>query len=191
MQMNGRRSLPATTQQAWQALNDPNVLQACIPGCDRFELVADDTYEVGMQLRIGPVSARFGGRVVLSEREPERSYRIAFEGQGGAAGFGKGTSSVHLVPMSDGCELHYDVNASVGGRLAQLGQRLIDAAARQVADDFFKRLEVQIRSTTQIGEVPSLSVEAPATPAVPPRWLWWAGSAGLALVLLWLLTRVG
>lgn len=191
MQMNGRRSLPATTQQAWQALNDPNVLQACIPGCDRFELVAGDTYEVGMQLRIGPVSARFGGRVVLSEREPERSYRIAFEGQGGAAGFGKGTSSVHLVPTSDGCELHYDVNASVGGRLAQLGQRLIDAAARQVADDFFKRLEVQIRSITEIREVPSSSVAAPATPAVPPRWLWWAGSAGLALVLLWLLTRAG
>jgi carbon monoxide dehydrogenase subunit G len=186
MQLTGNRALPATVDQAWQALNDPAVLRACIPGCDRFDAVDGDAYDVGMQLKIGPVSARFSGRVVLSEREPGRGYRLAFEGQGGAAGFGKGTSTVRLTPTAEGCELQYDVSASVGGRLAQLGQRLIDVAARQVADDFFKRFEVQIRAIAEAGA----GAARPMVVTVPPparrvwsRW-WWALPAGLTLVLL-------
>ncbi len=187
MQLTGNRALPATAEQTWQALNDPTVLRACIPGCDRFESLDGDAYDVGMQLKIGPVSARFSGRVVLSEREPGRGYRLAFEGQGGAAGFGNGTSTVRLTPTAAGCELQYDVTASVGGRLAQLGQRLIDVAARQVADDFFKRFEVQIRAIVEADSAqPQAATVSPPARRLRPRW-WWALPAGLALVLLMLL----
>jgi carbon monoxide dehydrogenase subunit G len=188
MQLTGNRALPATAEQTWLALNDPVVLRACIPGCDRFESLDGDAYDVGMQLKIGPVSARFRGQVVLSDREPGRGYRLEFEGQGGAAGFGKGASTVRLTPTVEGCELQYEVNASVGGRLAQLGQRLIDVAARQVADDFFKRFEVQIRAIAEAGSTRSPAAsESPTARHVGPRWWWWALPAALALVLVMLL----
>lgn len=174
MQMTGQRRLAASRPQAWQCLNDPQVLRACLPGCERFErheataapegaapagaghakgeaLGAGSgdastpiAYDVGMRVKVGPVSARFAGRVTLSDLQPPQSYRLAFEGQGGSAGFGRGTSQVRLSECADGCELDYDVTASVGGKLAQVGQRLIDAAARSMADDFFRRFEAEL-----------------------------------------------
>jgi carbon monoxide dehydrogenase subunit G len=141
MQMQGQRTLAVNQEQAWAALNDPDVLKACVPGCDKFEGSAADGYVVGMALKIGPVSAKFSGKVSLSDVQPPQSYKLAFEGQGGAAGFGKGQSAVSLLPTPQGCELNYTVDAQVGGKIAQLGQRLIDGAAKSVADDFFKRFE--------------------------------------------------
>jgi uncharacterized protein len=145
MQMQGQRQLAVSIDQAWAALNDPEVLKSCVPGCDKFEGSATDGYAVGMGLKIGPVSAKFTGKVTLSDVQPPSSYKLAFEGQGGAAGFGKGQSAVSLRPTTSnghpGCELNYTVDAQVGGKIAQLGQRLIDGAAKSVADDFFKRFE--------------------------------------------------
>jgi carbon monoxide dehydrogenase subunit G len=145
MDMQGTRQLAITQQQAWDALNDPAVLKTCIPGCDRVELSGENQYAIGMSLKIGPVSAKFSGKITLSDINPPASYKINFEGQGGAAGFGKGDSAVTLTPNADGCELAYTVHASVGGKIAQLGQRLIDGAAKSMAEDFFKRFDNEMQ----------------------------------------------
>ena len=141
MDMQGSRQLAITQQQAWDALNDPAVLKACIPGCDRVEPSGENQYAIGMAIKIGPVSAKFAGKITLADIVAPESYNINFEGQGGAAGFGKGYSAVKLVPNDAGCELQYTVHASVGGKIAQLGQRLIDGVAKSMAEDFFKRFD--------------------------------------------------
>jgi carbon monoxide dehydrogenase subunit G len=166
MEMLGNRKLGITQQQAWDALNDPETLKKCIPGCDRFELTGDNEYDVGLAVKVGPVSARFKGKVTLSDIEAPNRYRLSFEGQGGVAGFAKGASGVSLKPASDGgegCELDYTVQAQVGGKIAQLGQRLIDGAAKSTADDFFKRFEAEIQS--RYGLAPAAG-EGDAVPAV-------------------------
>jgi carbon monoxide dehydrogenase subunit G len=148
MDMQGSRHLSITQAQAWESLNDPQTLQACLPGCDQFERDPGDAsrYAVRMAVRIGPVSARFTGRVSLGELDPPHGYHLAFEGQGGIAGHGKGSSQVTLAPHEDGgCLLSYTVQAQVGGKIAQLGQRLIDGAAKSMADDFFKRFEAEMQ----------------------------------------------
>ena len=141
MDMQGSRQLAITQQQAWDALNDPAVLKACIPGCDKVEPTGGNQYAIGMAIKIGPVSAKFAGKITLGDIVAPESYSINFEGQGGAAGFGKGNSAVKLVPNDAGCELQYTVHASVGGKIAQLGQRLIDGVAKSMAEDFFKRFD--------------------------------------------------
>jgi carbon monoxide dehydrogenase subunit G len=145
MEMQATRALGVTQEQAWQALNDPEVLKLCIPGCDKVEATAENEYDIGMALRIGPVSAKFKGHISLSDIVPPASYRISFEGQGGPAGFGKGSAQVSLAPNAGGCELAYSVTASVGGKVAQLGQRLIDGAARSLAEDFFRRFDEEMQ----------------------------------------------
>jgi len=145
MEMNGNRRLAITQQQAWEALNDPETLKKCIPGCDKFELTGDNAYAVALAVKVGPVSAKFQGKVQLSEIMPPDGYRLSFEGQGGVAGFAKGSSGVILKPAEDGCDLDYTVQAQVGGKIAQLGQRLIDGAAKSTADDFFKRFEQEMQ----------------------------------------------
>jgi uncharacterized protein len=138
MEMSGEQLIPATQRETWDALNDPQMLKACIPGCEAITLIADNEYQVQMVARVGPVSAKFRGRLTLSDVRPPESYSIAFEGQGGPAGFAKGGAQVKLSPQEDHTKLAYDVKASVGGKLAQIGSRLVDAAARKVADDFFR-----------------------------------------------------
>jgi carbon monoxide dehydrogenase subunit G len=145
MDMQGARQLAITQLQAWDALNDPVVLKACIPGCDKVEPSGDNQFSIGMSLKIGPVSAKFTGKITLSDIHPPNSYKISFEGQGGPAGFGKGDSAVTLTPNDAGCELAYTVHASVGGKIAQLGQRLIDGAAKAMAEDFFKRFDNEMQ----------------------------------------------
>ena len=145
MDMQGARQLAITQQQAWDALNDPTVLKVCIPGCDKVEPSGENQYAIGMSIKIGPVSAKFSGKITLSNINPPVSYKINFEGQGGPAGFGKGDSTVTLAPNADGCELAYTVHASVGGKIAQLGQRLIDGAAKSMAEDFFKRFDNEMQ----------------------------------------------
>ena len=149
MQMNGTRQLAVTPEQAWQALNDPEMLKACIPGCDRFEVVTDLQYAMGVSIRIGPVAAKFSGTVTLADVVPPSSYVIHFEAQGGVAGFGKGSSKVQLIPNDQGVELQYEVQSHVGGKLAQVGQRLIDVAAKSLAEDFFKRFEAKLAERHQ------------------------------------------
>jgi len=166
MEMLGNRRLGITQQQAWEALNDPETLKKCIPGCDKFELTGDNQYTVALAVKIGPVSAKFNGKVTLAEITPPDSYRLSFEGQGGVAGFAKGSSSVSLKPIADGspgCELDYTVNAQVGGKIAQLGQRLIDGAAKSTADDFFKRFEAEMQS--RYGPPPAEAAADASAPA--------------------------
>ncbi len=141
MDMQGSRQLAITQQQAWDALNDPEVLKACIPGCDKVEATGENQYAIGMRVKVGPVAAKFAGKITLADIVAPESYSIVFEGQGGAAGFGKGNSAVKLAPNAGGCELQYTVHASVGGKIAQLGQRLIDGVAKSMAEDFFKRFD--------------------------------------------------
>lgn len=137
MEMSGEERIAATQQQTWAALNDPEILKACVPGCESIERIADNEYQVLMVARVGPVSAKFKGKLALSDLNPPNSYALAFEGQGGAAGFGKGSAQVQLAPEGDGTLLTYQVKASVGGKLAQIGSRLVDAAAKKISKDFF------------------------------------------------------
>jgi uncharacterized protein len=134
--MTGEQRIAAPQEDTWRALNDPEVLKACVPGCESITRVNDNEYNVLMTARVGPVSAKFRGRMSLSDIKPPHSYSLAFEGQGGAAGFAKGAAQVKLVPEKDHTRLVYDVKANVGGKLAQIGSRLIDAAAKKVADEF-------------------------------------------------------
>lgn len=147
MKMTGQRLLPVPRQQAWDALNDPEMLKACIPGCDSIVQTDPNTFEVLMAARIGPVSARFKGRLTQSDVVEPESYTLAFDGQGGVAGFGKGTAGVRLTPVDGGTMLDYDANAQVGGKIAQIGSRLVDAAAAKIADEFFKTFETKLTET--------------------------------------------
>ncbi len=137
MEMTGDERIPASQADTWAALNDPEMLKACVPGCESIELLADNEYQVLMVARIGPVSAKFKGKLVLSDLNPPHSYAIAFEGQGGGAGFAKGSAQVQLAPEGEVTKLSYQVKANVGGKLAQIGSRLVDAAARKISQDFF------------------------------------------------------
>jgi carbon monoxide dehydrogenase subunit G len=170
MEMLGNRRLGVTQQQAWEALNDPETLKKCIPGCDKFEATGDNQYSVALALKIGPVSAKFSGKVMLADIVAPDGYKLAFEGQGGVAGFAKGSSSVTLRPVEGGaagdaaCELDYTVQAQVGGKIAQLGQRLIDGAAKSTADDFFKRFDAEMQSRYGVPSAED-AAEAPAEKA--------------------------
>ena len=145
MDMQGNRQLGVSQQQAWDALNDPAILKACIPGCEKFELTADNQYAVLVAVKIGPVAAKFNGKVTLADIQAPNSYALQFEAQGGVAGFGQGESKVELVANAQGCELRYTVHSKVGGKIAQLGQRLIDGVAKSLAEDFFKRFELALQ----------------------------------------------
>jgi uncharacterized protein len=200
MEMQGKRELAVSQSQAWASLNDPEVLKLCIPGCDKIDSTGPDKYAIGMALKIGPVSAKFAGNIQLADIVAPESYTLSFDGQGGAAGFGKGVSKVALVPLaSGGCELSYNVNASVGGKIAQLGQRLIDAAAKSMADDFFKRFDVQMQERYPAPVVADVSSENSSTPAATqspesaeskaPVWVWAVGASFVGLIAFWLLNR--
>ena len=194
MDMQGSRQLAITQQQAWDALNDPAVLKACIPGCDKVEPTGENQYAIGMSVKVGPVSAKFAGKIALTDIVPPKSYSINFEGQGGAAGFGKGNSAVTLTPNDGGCLLDYTVHASVGGKIAQLGQRLIDGVAKSMAEDFFKRFDEAMQ--TAYPAAYAVQAEAAATlPAVQsssketassgiPIWVWIGIAAVIAVAIL-------
>lgn len=147
MDFTGRYAIPATPEAVWAAINDPAVLKACIPGCEEIEKTSPTDFVATATLKIGPVKARFKGKVALSELDPPRRLTLSGEGQGGVAGFAKGNAEVVLTPEGDGTVLSYTARASVGGKLAQIGQRLIDGAARQIADDFFVRFSKTVAPT--------------------------------------------
>ena len=146
MEMSGEQIIPATQAQTWAALNDPEILKACVPGCESIEKTAENEYVVLMTARIGPVSAKFKGKLALSDLNPPDSYSIAFEGQGGVAGFGKGGAKVQLLPEAGNTKLSYQVKANVGGKLAQIGSRLVDAAAKKLAEEFFNAFNAKVAS---------------------------------------------
>jgi len=153
MDMTGERRIPAPRQIVWDALNDPEVLKASIPGCETLEKTSDTTMKAAASIKLGPISARFNGNVTLSDIEPPTGYTITGEGQGGVAGFAKGGAAVKLSGDGGGTLLAYEVHAQVGGKLAQLGARLIDASAKQMAEQFFDRFTEQVKFLSPGSEV--------------------------------------
>ncbi len=162
MKMSGEELIPASRQRVWEALNDPEVLKQCIPGCEEIKKNSPTEFEARVVAKVGPVKAGFTGAVTLSELDPPNSYVITGEGKGGAAGFAKGGAKVNLEDADGGTRLRYDVDAQVGGKLAQIGSRLIDSTAKKMADQFFKNF-AEVASKSEAGE----EVVAPAPEAGP------------------------
>ncbi|AXE91019.1 carbon monoxide dehydrogenase subunit G [Paraburkholderia terricola] len=161
MELSETHTLPVSQQRAWEALNDTDILHACIPGCETIEADGEHAYNVVLSASVGPVKARFKGRMQLTDIEAPNTYTIVFEGQGGAAGFGKGTTRVTLAPEGDeATRLEYTASAQVGGKLAQIGSRLVDGAARKLAGEFFKRLGVQLGGDAGATAAPAVSEPA-------------------------------
>jgi carbon monoxide dehydrogenase subunit G len=167
MDMSGERRIPAPREKVWAALNDPEVLKASIPGCETIEKLSDTELKATASVKIGPIAAKFAGKVQLLDLDPPNGYRIAGEGQGGVAGFAKGGATVTLTEDGAGTLLSYDVKANVGGKIAQLGARLIDATAKQMADAFFDRFAAQVAEPEPAAETAAAG-DAPAAPARAP-----------------------
>ncbi len=146
MDMTGEFRLDAPPEVVWRALNDPEVLKQCIPGCETLTKASDTEFVAEVRAKVGPVSARFTGKVSLTDLDPPNGYKISGEGQGGVAGFAKGGAEVKLLPDGAGTLLSYSASGQVGGKLAQIGSRLIDATARKMADDFFTRFADAVKS---------------------------------------------
>jgi hypothetical protein len=144
MTMTGEVELPATRETVWTMLNDPEVLKVCIPGCEQLEKLGETEYAAVAVNKIGPVKAKWKGKVRLSDLDPPNAYRISGEGDGGVAGFAKGGAVVTLTPKDGGTLLSYSVEAQIGGKLAQLGQRLINGAAKKLADQFFEKFAAAV-----------------------------------------------
>ena len=144
MEMSGEQLVPAPRQAVWNALNDPAVLKACVPGCESIERTGDNEYEVVLTAKVGPVSAKFKGKMTVTESDPPRAYTLVFEGQGGAAGFAKGQASVALTPQDGSTLLAYTAKAMIGGKLAQVGSRLVDGVAKKLAGEFFSAFNERV-----------------------------------------------
>jgi uncharacterized protein len=181
MELNGERLIPAPINTTWQALNDPTILRDCIAGCESIERTGEDSYEALVAVKVGPVSARFKGKLQMSDVKPLHSYTIHFDGQGGVAGHGKGSADVVLAEEGQQTRLRYAARAQVGGKMAQVGSRLIDAAAGKITEDFFNAFEARLKPTAA-GEVAA----APATvAAAPSRMMWWVAGALVVIGLVW------
>lgn len=197
MELQGTRDLHVTRQQAWDALMDPAVLKRCIPGCEKMDATDPTHFDAVMALRIGPVAAKFKGKLELRDVQPPESATIAFDGQGGVAGFGKGESQLRLTEEADqpGCTLHYTVHATVGGKIAQVGQRLVDGAAKSIAEGFFKRFDEEMQSLHPPEPSAEAEPDATAVPAARPEpqarsglpRMWIAVAVVAVLILIWMM----
>jgi len=192
MEMSNSRTIPAPPDTVWAALNDPVILKDSLPGCESLERVDEATYKATLAAKIGPVSARFSGTMRIGESTPPTGYTLRFEGQGGAAGFANGEARVTLAPAAgNATDLHYDVKAQVGGKIAQIGSRLIDGAAAKIADDFFARFSERLAPPAPVpvpetGEV--VTVGAGRAPASAP-WIRWVSLALIAAIVAYLAVR--
>jgi uncharacterized protein len=169
MDMTGEHTIPAPRRTVWEALNNPEILRQCIAGCEEIVKTTPTEWAAKVVAKVGPVKAKFAGKVTLSDIDPPNGYTITGEGTGGAAGFAKGGAKVRLVDAADsaGTVLAYTVQAQVGGKLAQIGSRLIDSTARKYADDFFTRFAEIVGNSAAASTEPAPAVETPA-PVIPP-----------------------
>lgn len=177
MEMTGEQLIPAAQAEVWRGLNDPDMLKSCISGCESIERLSDTEYTVVTTAAIGPVKAKFRGKLQLADLNAPNSYTLHFDGQGGAAGFGKGSAKVSLAAEGAGTRLSYAVKAQVGGKLAQIGSRLIDGVAKKLADDFFSAFNQKIAPAAAPAE-PAAATPAGASP------LWWVIAIIAAMFLL-------
>jgi carbon monoxide dehydrogenase subunit G len=187
MRMSAAQRIPAPQRIVWEALNDPEVLRRSIPGCESVDRIGDGELAAAVTAKIGPVKARFTGKILLSAIDPPRGYRMTGEGDGGGAGFAKGGATVTLSADGDATMLTYDVEATVGGKLAQIGSRLVDAAARKMADDFFSRFNgiVSDRCAPAAAGAPDTET-APESRRGLPALVWAPGLIILVGLLLFL-----
>ena len=190
MDMTGEYRLATSREAVWQALNDPDVLKQCIPGCQELEKASETEFAATVKAKVGPVSATFSGRVELSDLDPPNGYKISGEGQGGAAGFARGGAEISLTEDDGTTVLHYTVTANVGGKLAQIGSRLIDSTARKMAKDFFGKFAELVAPAAE-AEVVAPAETAPAvapTESPPSRGLrpvvWVAGVIAIVVILV-------
>ena len=169
MEMTGENRIPASREKVWAALNDPEILKASIPGCQSLEKTSDTEMTATVQAKVGPVKATFKGHVTLSNIDAPNGYTISGEGKGGVAGFAKGGADVHLTPDGDGTLLAYKVNAQVGGKLAQIGARLIDATAKQMADQFFAAFSANVAGPAAAAADTPLTEAPPLAPTLDDK----------------------
>lgn len=197
MDMTGERRIPVPRSMVWDALNDPAILKTCIPGCEKLEALSEQDLDAAAAVRMGPIAARFHGKVHLSDIDKPNGYTISGEGQGGVAGFAKGGAKVRLA--DDGTDqtiLTYEVQAQVGGKMAQLGARLIDSTAKSLADTFFNNLTKELTEkmapatagAQPLAPVPSSAVRlwswVPARPLGYPLAAWIGAAVGLCVLTL-------
>jgi len=193
MELSSTRIVEASQDVVWQALNDPAVLKECIPGCESLTRESDSEWRAVVATRIGPVSAKFTGRITLADVVPPTSYTLKFDGQGGGAGFANGQAQVSLAPApanAAATALSYSAKAQVGGKLAQIGSRLIDGAAAKMADDFFARFAQRFAAAAP--SEPAVPVPQPPGPPVPrgnTRWIRYAALAAIAVLIAYLAMR--
>jgi uncharacterized protein len=199
MELSNTRIVPAPPDAVWAALNDPAILKACVPGCESLERTGDDSYALVMSARIGPVSARFTGRMTMTDIDAPHGYTLNFEGQGGAAGFARGDARVTLAPEGERqTALTYVAKAQVGGKLAQVGSRLVNGVAAKMSDDFFARFvarfapaEAPVADGAANSPEPMPEAAAPA-PLAPPggsQWIRYAAIVAIVVVLVVLYAR--
>ncbi len=191
MELQGERLIPASVEQTWAALNEPEALKACIAGCESLERTGDDAYVAVVALKVGPVSARFKGNLQMTNVQPPNSYTINFDGQGGVAGFGKGSADVALTAEGAQTRLKYNARAQVGGKMAQIGSRLIDATAAKITEDFFKAFEANLQAANapagEAGAAPAV-VAAPADTGIGKVW-WLIGAVVLFAVIYFVIRK--
>ncbi len=195
MKLSGEHHIPASRQTVWEALNDAEMLQACLPGCEELEKVSDTEMTAKITIKIGPVKATFNGAVTLSDLDPPNGYTLKGEGQGGAAGFASGSARVVLSEQDGGTLLQYDVEAKVGGKLAQIGSRLIDSVTKKLAGQFFGTLVEKLSPPDAADAVPESAEAAPESAAPSPAAAakrgiptpaWVVGIIGVvAVLILW------
>lgn len=170
MELQGIVTIPATLQQVWQALNDPQVLRQCIPGCEEVQQISPEEMHARVLLRMGPVRARFAGKVKMQDIRPLQGYTLNFEGSGGSAGFARGSSVVTLASVDGGTALSYTAQASVAGKLGQIGGRLMDASAGQLADKFFSNFKAHVTEGGQAAAAPAITVTSGVAAATLPAF---------------------
>jgi len=190
MQLTGTERIQAPRAIVWQALNDPEILKNCIPGCESIELTSPTEMKARVGLRLGPIKANFEGKVTLSDIDPPNGYTISGEGSGGPAGGAKGSAKVKLSDDQGGTLLDYSVDSQVSGKIAQLGARLIDATAQKLAGDFFGKFNTLV-SVSSAGVAPVAAPPPVTTPTAvssgASHWRWFLlGAAAIAALLLWL-----
>ena len=192
MEMTNTRLVPAPVDAVWRALNDPAALKACIPGCESLERTGEDEWQATLAARVGPVSAKFSGRMRMTDSTPPTGYTLKFEGQGGAAGFANGEARVTLAPApQDQTTLTYVAKAQVGGKLAQIGSRLIDGAAAKLADEFFEKFGAQFAPVPSGGALSAPVPQPGASTFAGARWIRYAALALIVAIMAWLYLRGG
>ncbi len=189
MELQGERLIPASIDKTWASLNDAEVLKACIAGCESLERTGPDTLTAVVALKVGPVSARFKGNLAMTNVQAPNSYTINFDGQGGVAGFGKGSADVALTPEGEKTRLKYTARATVGGKMAQIGSRLIDATAGKITEDFFKAFEAQLQAGIAPADGTVVVAPGASEPDTGIAKLWWLIGAVVVLAIVYFMIR--